>query len=159
MVKRLEIVVPGKSTTTRNTGTANRVIKINGHKFQGSGADYVEKLLYSTKCAMIEQGWELTDKPIYVALILRRAIVQSHQETYMGMSKRQRKQALVTLATPSVENVLRQHLSVLQGVVFNKISQITSVFVLRLYDDEPRTEIVFGQPETVKELLNDVRNL
>jgi len=157
--KRLEIVVPGNYIDRRPNGTAKEKVTVNNIRWQGAGVDYLNRLLYSTKCAMEEQGWELTDKPIYMAIIIYCKPTHEIAKRFKQMKKLQQKQTLITVQRPSIESLMRQHIYTLQKLVFKKPSQITASFVLRLYDDEPRTEIIFGQPETVKELLHDIRNI
>lgn len=122
----------------------------------GYAAEHYNLVRLTLKSIMAEQGWKITDKPIFLAITIYISVHDNNvpRETVKEMYKGKH----LVVHRPGVGSVIKGYIKCLKGILIKNEIQVVSAFVLKEYSRNERIEVLIGIPQTVKELKRDIRN-
>lgn len=108
------------------------------------------------KSAMSAQGWKKTNDAVYIVITIY------FNYPYVGNAEEAKEvyaKDIPPTRRPSLLNATVNYTKPLEGLVFEKHSQIAGLLLLKRYSPaEEYVDILVGKPNTFKELINDIRN-
>lgn len=108
------------------------------------------------KSALANSDWTLTDQAVYVAIIIYLKPVEKIQLERWAQRKKETHFATIQPRITRFEKLLYE---AIKGLLIKKETQIVGKFALKMFDYEPRIEVVIGKPETMEGVLYDLRNI
>lgn len=91
--------------------------------------------------AIEKQGWTFpsSDMPISVIIASYRRVPKSKQRWFAEAAHRDE---IVPLTKPDADNIVKLYLDAMNGVVFPDDKQVYDLHVVKLYTEQPRTEVI-----------------
>lgn len=123
-------------------------------------AEYKKYMRHVIKSSAAQVGWEMATglEGLYVVV----TILLPPGAGYWNVNKATTKMAydneVTAVRQPSVDAFLKNLLSCMEGIIFERKPQVVATLVVKEFSENPRVEVLVGKADNLKEVLNDLRN-
>lgn len=129
-----------------------------GHGVSGGIKEFKQLIRLAAKYAMAEQGWKISSKGLYMAITIYLVPSEVGRMHYKPNVEKLKNDKVFATKSPHVERTASAVTTALTGLVYEKSRQIVGLTVVKKFAKDPRIEVLIGEPESFKELANDLRN-
>lgn len=129
-----------------------------GRGVKGGIKEFRQLIRLAAKFAMVEQGWERTDKAVYMAITVHLAPSAANRLHYQPNVEKLKNDKVFAIKSPNVERIATLVVNSLVDLVYDTAKQVVGLTVVKKFSKEPRIEVLIGEPENFKELMYDLRN-